>query len=236
MTRRKYHYGRKWLISAITRSADPVWPRIAGLLYSEFGQKENSRGCDSQGSFVLGIDVDFVIAKAFRDGQIAFHFDWPGWYGLTKDPEESKVADTFGLAPYPVGPAGYVKIWGGSHGFAVAKATKNPEAAAELVKFLTSADNLYFEAVEGGFLPTSISAFAKIKEDAAETGDPLDLTRLELLEEELAGFVPATKIPEYQEMVSAMWPELQKSLVAGRDVKETLDIIAEKVQKIVSPE
>ncbi len=176
------------------------------------------------------------VAKAFRDGQIAFHFDWPGWYGLTKDPEESKVADTFGLAPYPVGPAGYAKIWGASHGFAVAKATENPEAAAELVKFLTTADNLYFEAVEGGFLPTSISAFAKIIEDAAETGDPLDLKRLELLEEELAGFVPPPKITEYQEMVSAMWPELQKSLVEGRDVKETLDITAEAVQKIVSPE
>lgn len=175
------------------------------------------------------------VAKAFRDGQIAFHFDWPGWYTLTKDPKESKVADKFGLASYPVGPAGYAKIWGGSHGFAVAKATKNPEAAVALIKFLTSSENLYFEAKEGGFLPTSISAFSKIKEDAAATGDPLDLKRLELLEEELAGFVPPPKIPEYQEVVSAMWPELQKSLVEGRDVKETLDIAAEKVQKIVSP-
>jgi len=173
------------------------------------------------------------VAKAFRDGLIAFYFDWPGWYTMMKDPKESKVAGKFGLAPYPVGPAGYAKIWGGSHGFAVAKSTKNPEAAVALVKFLTSGDNLYFEAKEGGFLPASISAYQRLKEDVAKTGDPLDLKRLELLEQELAGFVPPPKIPEYQEIVSAIWPELQKSLVEGRDVKVTLDIAAEKVRKIL---
>ena len=174
------------------------------------------------------------VAKAFRDGQIAFHFDWPGWYSLTKDPKESKVAGKFGLAVYPVGPAGYAKIWGASHGFAVVKATQNPEAAAALIKFLTSPENLYYEAKEGGFLPTSASAFSKIKADAAKTGDPLDLKRLKLLEEELAGFVPPPKIPEYQEVVSAMWPELQKSLVTGQDVRKSLNTAADKVRKIVS--
>lgn len=173
------------------------------------------------------------VAKAFRDGLVAFHFDWPGWYTLTKDPNESKVAGKFALAPYPVGASGVAKIWGASHGFAVAKSTKNPEAAVAFIQFLTSSDNLLFEAREGGFLPTSISALQKVKEDATKTGDPLDLKRLELLEEELAGFVPPPKVAEYQEIVSAMWPELQKSLVEGRNVKETLDICADKVQKIL---
>ena len=56
----------------------------------------------------------------------------------------------FGLTRGPVGAAGDIHTgWAGAHAFSIAKASENKEAAAQLVKFLTSERVLYEEAQQG---------------------------------------------------------------------------------------
>jgi len=95
------------------------------------------------------------VNSLFRAGKVAFLFDWPGWYALVK---ESDVGDKFDLAMYPKGPANKIAVWSGSHAFGVNRYSKNQEAAVALVKVLTSAPALYFEAKNTGAIPTRRSS------------------------------------------------------------------------------
>ena len=171
------------------------------------------------------------VNSLFRAGKVAFLFDWPGWYALVK---ESKVGDKFDLAIYPKGPANKIAVWSGSHAFGVNRYSKNQEAAVALVKFLTSAPALYFEAKNTGTIPARKSSLEQYIKDAEKSPDPRDAKRLRLLMETMEKYyITSPKTPEYSRIVDVSWPELQKAILGQKSPKEVLDTIAEKIRQVM---
>jgi multiple sugar transport system substrate-binding protein len=167
------------------------------------------------------------VSSVFREGLIAFHFDWPGWYTLVK---ESKVGNKFDLALYPFGPAGIRAVWSGSHAFGINKYSKNKEAAWALIDFLTSAEAQYYESTKTGALPCRKSAWERIIADAEKSPDPRDAKRLKLLKEITEKYyLPVPKTGEWLKISDAFWPEAQRALLGEKTPKEALDDAAKKV-------
>ena len=171
------------------------------------------------------------VNSLFRAGKVAFLFDWPGWYALVK---ESDVGDKFDLAMYPKGPANKIAVWSGSHAFGVNRYSKNQEAAIALVKVLTSAPALYFEAKNTGAIPTRRSSLEQYIKDAEKSPDPRDAKRLRLLMEIMDKYyLPVPKTGQWSRISDAFWPEAQKAILGQKSPKEALDTIAEKVRQIM---
>ena len=95
------------------------------------------------------------VSQLFRDGQCALIADWPAYYGLLTDPQTSAVAEKFGVALYPVGPAGSRAVYAGGHSFAIPTSVKDTDGALALVRFLTSPESQYAEAQTGAIVPRS---------------------------------------------------------------------------------
>lgn len=91
---------------------------------------------------------------AFQSGSAAFMRNWPYAWALA-NAADSPVKDKVGIAPLPKGgPDGKSSGTLGGWQLAVSKYSKNQEAAIDLVKYLTSAEEQKRRAVTGGFTPT----------------------------------------------------------------------------------
>ena len=120
------------------------------------------------------------VSQLFRDGRCALAADWPAYYGLLADPQTSAVADVFGAALYPVGPAGTRAVYAGGHSFAIPASVKDVDGALALVRFLTSAESQYLEAQDGAIVPRS-AVMARVRSETPS--GTVHAKRLALLEE-----------------------------------------------------
>ncbi len=105
------------------------------------------------------------ISSAFNNGFYAIYFDGPyALKALTTPPERGgssdlPVAKNFGVATYPSGSNGRTTFCGGSN-LAIFKASKNQNAAWEVVKFLTTDKEAQIAYAKlTGFLPAKKEAF-----------------------------------------------------------------------------
>src|SRR5918993_622091 len=89
------------------------------------------------------------VHEAFRAGRAAMVGDWPGYYGLYRDPSVSNVHDRLGLSPYPKGPAGASLAYGGGHTFALTRRGARKPEALELLLHLTAPGQQLLEARRG---------------------------------------------------------------------------------------
>jgi trehalose/maltose transport system substrate-binding protein len=91
---------------------------------------------------------------AFQSGSAVFMRNWPYAWPLA-NAADSPVRDKVGIAALPKGgPDGKNSGTLGGWQLAVSKYSKNQEAAIDLVKFLTSAEEQKRRAITGGFTPT----------------------------------------------------------------------------------
>jgi trehalose/maltose transport system substrate-binding protein len=95
----------------------------------------------------------------FQEGNAAFMRHWPFAYALAQE-QGSVVRGKFGLARLPSGPRGRSPATQGGWGLAVSKFSKNPDVAADLVKFLTSSDIQRERALRKGYQPTMQTVYS----------------------------------------------------------------------------
>ncbi len=88
----------------------------------------------------------------WQTGKAAFMRNWPYAYALSNG-DDSAVKGKFAVAPLPSGEAGQAAALGGWN-LAVSKYSDEPEAAIELVKFLTGPEAQKLRAVQNSSLPT----------------------------------------------------------------------------------
>lgn len=88
----------------------------------------------------------------WQAGNAAFMRNWPYAYSLGNQ-SGSAIANSFDVSPLPSGSASTAATLGGWQ-LAVSEHSKHPEAAAELVAYLTSAPVQKRRAVQGAFNPT----------------------------------------------------------------------------------
>jgi multiple sugar transport system substrate-binding protein len=173
------------------------------------------------------------VAKNWVAGNIAMYTEWYGWYSYFQDPSASKVAGKFDIARQPVGDGGIHSGWAGDHAFSITKASKNPEAAAAFIKFLTNEEQQYNES-KLGFLVTRQSVWEKIIEEAKATGNPLDVKRLEFAQLQASeDFKTPPLVAEWLPSSDILYPILQAIILGDKDPKAGLDEAAAKVEQLM---
>jgi multiple sugar transport system substrate-binding protein len=105
----------------------------------------------------MGLESD-AVPDAFADGTGAITIDNSQSVGdYLANPNRPGLTKGWGTAPMPAGKAGRFGFFGGS-GLAILKAAKNPDAAFEWVKYLTSEESQRRYSVSSGLWPTRTAA------------------------------------------------------------------------------
>ena len=173
------------------------------------------------------------VANQWVNGVIGMYTEWFGWYGYFQDPKSSKVAGKFDLARQPKGDGNIHSGWAGHHGFSITKAAKEKEAAADLIRWLTSVEGNELEA-KLGILVSRQSVWNKIIAEAATSTDPLAKKRLELaLLQAKEDFKTPPLIAEWLPMSNILYPILQQIILGDVEAKKGLDDAAEKVRQLM---
>ncbi len=170
------------------------------------------------------------VHECFRSGRAAMVGDWPGYYGLYRDPDISLIHDRFGLVPYPSGPAGKSLSYGGAHTFALTKRGIDNPAALELLLHLTAYEQQLLEA-RNGCIPVRERVMRITQDDA----DHANRERLSMLEEVITHHILIPpKFASYPDVESVLWRTIQRVIVGDVDIDEGLRSITRQITEIVS--
>lgn len=177
-------------------------------------------------------------AANFCNGDVSAKLEWYGWYSYFQGAENCpKVAGKFGLAR---GFTGFANEgarhtgWAGAHAFSIPKASKSPEAAAQLIKFLTSEAVAYDEA-KLGFLPVRNDVWDRVITDAEASDVALDKVRLETARVQISeDFKTPPLIAEWIPFSNIFYPKLQAIILGDVSAQEGLDQAAEETRQLMS--
>jgi multiple sugar transport system substrate-binding protein len=169
------------------------------------------------------------VHQCFRAGRAAMVGDWPGYYGLYRDPDISRVHDRLGLSPYPVGPAGKSLSYGGGHMFALTRQGASRPEALKLLLYLTDFERQLLEA-RNGCVPVRRSVMRQMQSEA----DPANSSRLAMLEHVIANqiLVPP-RFAAYPRVEEVLWRTVQRAVTGEATVDEALGHITEQVRQIM---
>ncbi len=164
-------------------------------------------------------------SQLFASGQAAMNKDWgPGAF---KDPKQSRVMDTFSVAPLPAGPKS-PRTTGVCHGRGINKYSKNQDAAWEFVKWVTAKDQQVkmFNLVQTK--PAQLAALQEVKDKA--TG--IDQLTLQASLKNSADAYTWPLFPAFSQVQPILWGEIEKVLSNQEKPKAGLDAAAEQATKI----
>jgi multiple sugar transport system substrate-binding protein len=172
------------------------------------------------------------VSDLFLSGHCAMVTDWPGSYYRYVDPDQSQVAGRVDFALYPKGPAGQRWVYSGGHTFAIPTSVRDAEGAKALLKFLTSADAQWHEALHGA-LPVLKSVQQRME---GET-DPGSVAgrRLELLKQTVTShMLLPPRFPQYPAVEDVLWKSLQMGITGEWTVDDALHHASAEMEKIVA--
>jgi multiple sugar transport system substrate-binding protein len=176
------------------------------------------------------------VATNFCNGQIAVYTEWYGWYSYFQDPNNCpNLAGKFGLVRAPEGTGGVHSGWAGAHGYSIVNTSENKQAAAQLIKFLTSEFVLTEESRQGA-LPVRDDVWTRIKADAASATNQLDRDRLDLAETQLnEDFFTPPLIADWINASNIIFPAVQEIMITKDiDIQARLDQAAADVEQMMS--
>ncbi len=178
------------------------------------------------------------VAQNFCNNDVAIKLEWYGWYAYFQDTDSCAVAGNFGLARGFTGlsvggdqvrPSG----WAGAHAFSIPATAPNPQAGAELIRFLTS-ERVAYEEATLGFLPVRDDVWERVIADAAGAENPLDRERLELARIQVGeDFKTPPLIAEWIPFSNLFYPQLQAIILGDIDAQAGLDAAAEETRELM---
>ena len=170
------------------------------------------------------------VHECFRSGKVAMVGDWPGYYGLYRDPALSEVHDRFGVSMYPIGPSGKSLAYGGGHTFAVTRAGAAKPEAVELLLYLTNYEQQLLEARKG-CVPVRRSVMRTMQANA----DRQNRERLALLERVISDHILIPpKFDRYPKVEEVLWHTVQKAFVGELEVDAALTHMTEEIKRILA--
>ncbi|GAB1643445.1 ABC transporter substrate-binding protein [Krasilnikovia sp. MM14-A1259] len=200
--------GAKWLTadgkSAI--GADPAWKTLLAWQKSLV----DWYGYDNLQKFRAGLGDEFSADNAFQKGQVAINIDAEYRLAFLKD-QAPKLS--YGVAPLPTtDPARYGAGYVTGNILGIAKNAKNPEAAWELIKYLTTNDKTIVKLANSlRNIPTTTAAAA----DPALQMDPAFKTFLDIFANPNSSTTPPSASgPAYQETFGTFVTSWQAGKVA----------------------
>ena len=176
------------------------------------------------------------VAQNFCVGDVAMKLEWYGWYSYFQDPDSCAVAGNFGLARGPLGfdfEGQRHTGWAGAHAFSIPRAAENPNAAAQLIKFLTS-EAVAYEEAQLGFLPVRDDVWARVIADANASDNPLDGQRMEIARTQISeDFKTPPLIAEWIPFSNLFYPQLQAIILGDVSPQEGLDRAADATRELL---
>ena len=180
------------------------------------------------------------VAQYFCNGDTALKLEWYGWYAWFQDPANCpNIAENFGLARGFTGlsiggdsvrPTG----WAGAHAFSIPATAPNPEAGAQLIKFLSS-ERVAYEEAQLGYLPVRDDVWERIIADAADSERALDRERLELARLQVSeDFRTPPLIAEWIPFSNLLYPILQGIMLGDLSAQEGLDQGAAETRELMA--
>lgn len=172
------------------------------------------------------------VHEAFRAGRAAMVGDWPGYYGLYRDPRVSLVHDRFALSPYPFGPAAKSLAYGGGHTFALTRRGSRKPEALGLLLHLTAREQQLAEARRGS-VPVRRSVMREVQAEA----DAANRARLTMLEEVIAAHILIPpKFARYPEVEEVLWRTVQRAVVGALEIDDALAHMRSQMSEIMQTE
>lgn len=165
----------------------------------------------------------------WQTGKAAFMRNWPYAYALGQG-EDSAVKGRFAVAPLPSGGAGSAATLGGWN-LAVSKYTDEPEAAIELVLFLTGVEAQKLRAVRNSSLPTRPALYDDPEIAAAQPIIPE-------WKEIFLNAVPRPSAPtkgDYNEVSKEFWDAVHATLSGDGDAKRNLARLEARLKRLKGP-
>jgi len=168
------------------------------------------------------------VHDAFRAGHAAMVGDWPGYYA-DYCAADSPVREHFGLARYPIGPAGKSLVYGGSHTFALTRRGADSGDALSLLRFLTAAEQQLREAQQGS-VPVRASVMQRVQQDAA----PMERQRWQTLAAAIEGVVIPPKFGRYPLVEEVLWRTVQAAMTDSLSIDDALHAMTVQIAEIVA--
>ena len=180
------------------------------------------------------------VAAYFCNGDTALKLEWYGWYAYFQDPANCPaISNNFGLARGFTGlsmggdavrPTG----WAGAHAFSIPATAPNPEAGAQLIKFLSS-ERVSYEEAQLGYLPVRDDVWNRIIADAEMAENPLDKERLVLAQLQISeDFRTPPLIAEWIPFSNLLYPKLQAIMLGDISAQEGLDQGAAETRELMA--
>jgi trehalose/maltose transport system substrate-binding protein len=157
----------------------------------------------------------------WQTGNSVFMRNWPYAYGLGNG-DDSPVKDLFDVAPLPTGGGDNTSAATlGGWNLAVSRYSPNPEAAIDLVKFLTSTETQKQRALLSASLPTIVSLYDD--PEIAETHAIIPRWKDVFLQAVPRPSAP-TKV-SYTEVSSKFWSAVHDTLSGTGSAAENLELL-----------
>jgi len=152
--------------------------------------------------------------RAFQEGNLLFHRNWPYIYSLISTEGSSVVKDKFGMAPLP-GKDGPGASSLGGHSSAISVYSKNKATALDFLKFMTDEEQQKFFANQGSKAPV-LSSLYEDKELVAK------LPYLTVLQTSIQNAVPRPVTPFYPAVTEAIQVNAYAALKGEKSAEQAL--------------
>ena len=160
--------------------------------------------------------------RAFQDGNLLFHRNWPYVYNLATTEGSSKVKDILGMTALP-GKDGPGASSLGGHSAAISVYSKNKATAHDFVKFLVEEEQQKFFATQGSLAPV-LGDLYEDKELVAK------LPYLPVLKTSIENAVPRPVTPFYPAVTQAIQENSYAALKGEKSVEQALSDMQKSIE------
>ena len=185
------------------------------------------------GSHVAPLDVltwhEEEARYAFQNGNAVFMRNWPYAYEPMSDKANSRVAGKYAVSPMPAagGGVGHSTASLGGGQLAINAYSESPDAAYQLIAYLTAPEQMLERAQGVGQYPTRPALYDDVRLRSA-LAIPLDQAR-----RAIESATPRPVTPIYTELSEILQIELHRTLVRQAEPQEALNSAASKINALI---
>ncbi len=164
---------------------------------------------------------------AFQNGHAAFMRNWPYAAALLRRDAQSSVAGRFGVAPMPSAPGGMSAAALGGAQLAINARSRQPEAAWELVRYLTAPEQMIERAQVAGQFPARRGVYDDRRMEGALPIAPS--TARDLIDRA----VPRPVTPVYSQLSTILQIHVHRALTRQEEPAAALGAAAIAMQRLL---
>ena len=165
---------------------------------------------------------------AFQNGRAAFMRNWPYAAALLRREGESAVAGRFGVAPMPHAPGGSSAAALGGAQLAINTRSRQPQAAWELVRYLTAPEQMIERAQVAGQFPARRSVYDDPRMQGALPIAPADARRI------IDRAVPRPVTPVYSQLSGILQIHVHRALTRQEEPAAALSAAALAMRRLLA--